>query len=113
MKFIKSLLRKMKKKWQERSVSYEIHQEVLTAKDVMEDENRDLKAQNKLLEKIIKQRNDEIDYLKEERGIDQQFIVDLLGKILKYTDVPAREVSALETGVNVAKALARKNYGRR
>lgn len=103
----------MKKAWRERSVSYKIHQEILTAKEVIEDENKDLKAQNKLLERIIKQRNDEIEYLKEERGIDQQFIVDLLGKILKYTDVPEREISALETGVNVAKALARKNYGRR
>jgi hypothetical protein len=103
----------MIKAWKERSVSYKVHQEVLTASGIIKDENKDLKAQNKLLEKIIKQRNDEIAYLNEEKTIDQKFIADLLGKILKYTLVPESEVNALETGVTVAKALARKNYGRR
>lgn len=85
---------------------------VVEEKELAIEENKDLKEQNRLLRRAIKQHEDEIKYMKEEKAIDQNFIVDLLAKILQYTNVPREEIQALERGVDVAKAIARQNYGK-
>jgi hypothetical protein len=114
MNSLKSLLLRIKLRiynWFN-TVPYPVHLEALTTIEKMTITEDNLNKVIELLERQIRQRDLEIAYLTQEKEIDQNFIVDLLGKILKYTDVPEAEVKALENKVTQAKALARKNYGR-
>ena len=93
-------------------VPVEIHEKALNKILTMEETIKQLTKKNILLERQVAALEKDIDYRKEERRIDHNLIVDLMVKILKYTDVPEREVKTLEEEVNQAKAEARRNYGR-
>jgi hypothetical protein len=93
-------------------VSLEMHQEALSTIDDMSETIKELERKNDLLERQVLALEKDIDFREVEKKIDQALIIDLMAKILKYTDVPAKELKKLEAEVTELKRKAIFNYGR-